>query len=82
MLYDNLSDQDEAQLHFALTYGRPGAVRDALNGIFWKLIRGVWNDKIISLWIFKTWRVRDLRALFVKLFGEPPLGYDPDLSRG
>lgn len=74
MLLDNLHDAELAELQFALATGQRESVRDSINRIVWRGLALVWDRKIWSLWIFKTIRVKDLRVVWVALFGEPPEG--------
>jgi len=73
-LLDHLHNDEMGRLEFALAANDRTAAAGIINEIIWRRLATIWDKKVASFWVFKTWRVRDLRWLWVLILGEPPAG--------
>lgn len=69
--FNNLRESDYGELEFAVATRDREGIKVVLGRIFWRAIAPFWNDEIRRI-LFWTFRVRDLRWLFEKLFGPAP----------
>jgi len=71
-LIEHLHADEAANIKMAVATNNERAILRIFNEAAWRRLAVIWNDVLIKFWILKTWRVRDLRWLWVRLFGEPP----------
>lgn len=72
-LIEHLHADEAANIKMAVAANNERAILSIFNEAAWRRLAVIWNDVLIKFWILKTWRVRDLRWLWVRLFGEPPV---------
>lgn len=71
-LIDHFDNAETYNIRHAAQRDDMGRVLEFVHEAIWRRLAAIWNHKIWSFWIFKTIRVRDLRFLWVRFFGEPP----------